>query len=67
MMFHSVLPNPRRVPQLMALPALVTDWTIERLDAFPEDGQRYEIIDGMLHVDQQFASTCASGVFEIWN
>ena len=34
----------------MAMPALVTDWTIEKLDALPDDGQRYEIIDGVLHV-----------------
>jgi len=34
----------------MAMPALVTDWTIEMLDALPDDGQRYEIIDGVLYV-----------------
>lgn len=34
----------------MAMPALVTDWTIDLLDALPDDGQRYEIIDGVLHV-----------------
>ena len=47
------------------MPALVTDWTIEMRDALPEGGQRYDIVDGMLHVDQQFASTCVSGVFKI--
>jgi hypothetical protein len=25
-------------------------WTVEMLDALPDDGQRYEIIDGVLHV-----------------
>jgi hypothetical protein len=34
----------------MAMPALVADWTIDRLDALPDDGQRYELIDGVLHV-----------------
>ncbi|QJR34538.1 Uma2 family endonuclease [Gemmatimonas groenlandica] len=34
----------------MAMPALVADWTIEMLDALPDDGQRYELIDGLLHV-----------------
>jgi len=34
----------------MAMPALVADWTIDMLDALPEDGQRYELIDGVLHV-----------------
>jgi Uma2 family endonuclease len=34
----------------MAMPALVADWTIDMLDALPDDGQRYELIDGVLHV-----------------
>ena len=35
----------------MAMPAAAgTDWTIEMLDAQPDDGQRYEIIDGELFV-----------------
>ena len=34
----------------MVMPALVTDWTIDMLDALPDDGQRYELIDGVLHV-----------------
>ena len=35
----------------MAMPAMVrTDWTVDMLDALPEDGQRYEIIDGQLFV-----------------
>jgi hypothetical protein len=27
-----------------------TDWTVEMLDALPDDGNRYEIIDGELFV-----------------
>ena len=34
----------------MAMPALHTDWTVDMLDALPDDGQRYEIIDGELFV-----------------
>lgn len=34
----------------MAMPADRTDWTVEMLDALPDDGQRYELIDGELFV-----------------
>ena len=34
----------------MAMPATHSDWTVEMLDALPDDGQRYEIIDGELFV-----------------
>lgn len=35
----------------MAMPAATrTDWTVDMLDALPDDGQRYEIIDGELFV-----------------
>lgn len=34
----------------MGMPATVNDWTVEMLDALPDDGQRYEIIDGELFV-----------------
>ena len=34
----------------MAMPATHTEWTVEMLDALPEDGQRYELIDGALFV-----------------
>ncbi len=34
----------------MAMPATITDWTVDMLDALPDDGQRYEIIDGVLYV-----------------
>ncbi|HTR79433.1 MAG TPA: Uma2 family endonuclease [Gemmatimonadaceae bacterium] len=32
------------------MPATHTDWTVEMLDALPEDGRRYELIDGALLV-----------------
>jgi len=50
MIGNAVLPTPRRVFQLMAMPAPVADWDIEMLDALPDDGQRHEIIDGVLYV-----------------
>ena len=34
----------------MAMPATVGDWTVEMLDLLPDDGQRYEIIDGEVFV-----------------
>lgn len=34
----------------MGMPATHDHWTVEMLDALPDDGQRYEIIDGVLHV-----------------
>ena len=34
----------------MGMPATSGDWTVDMLDALPEDGQRYELIDGVLFV-----------------
>ena len=34
----------------MAMPAGQVEWTVEMLDALPDDGQQYEIIDGELFV-----------------
>jgi Uma2 family endonuclease len=34
----------------MGMPASHDPWTVEMLDALPDDGKRYEIIDGVLHV-----------------
>ena len=34
----------------MAMPTPRTEWTVDMLDALPDDGQRYEIIDGELFV-----------------
>jgi Uma2 family endonuclease len=35
----------------MAMPHAATDWTVEMVHALPEDGKRYEIIDGELFVN----------------
>ena len=40
----------RRAEQLMGMAAAATSWTVEMLDALPDDGQRYELIDGELFV-----------------
>lgn len=34
----------------MVMPAIAMDWTVDMLDALPDDGNRYEIIDGELFV-----------------
>jgi Uma2 family endonuclease len=34
----------------MGMPAVHANWTVEMLDALPDDGQCYEIIDGELYV-----------------
>ena len=34
----------------MAMPALPTDWTVDMVRALPDDGDRYEVIDGELFV-----------------
>jgi Uma2 family endonuclease len=44
------LPAFRRAEHHMVMPAARADWTVDMLDALPDDGQRYEIIDGELYV-----------------
>jgi len=34
----------------MGMPDVQDDWTVERALALPEDGKRYEVLDGELHV-----------------
>lgn len=34
----------------MAMPATAADWTVDMLDVLPDDGQRYELIDGFVYV-----------------
>ena len=50
MLGDAYLLPPRRVVYRMGMPATISDWTVEMLDALPDDGQRYEIIDGELFV-----------------
>src|ERR1035437_10634842 len=50
MLRDAYLLSPRRVVYPMGMPAAIHDWTVDMLDALPDDGQRYEIIDGELFV-----------------
>lgn len=34
----------------MGMPATLNEWTVDMVDALPDDGQRYELIDGTLFV-----------------
>ena len=34
----------------MAMPAQPTEWTVEMVRALPDDGNRYEVIDGVLYM-----------------
>jgi hypothetical protein len=34
----------------MAMPATHMEWTVDMLDGLPDDGQRYEVVDGALFV-----------------
>src|SRR5688572_23088921 len=45
-----VLSRVRRADHIMGMPAAQANWTVDMLDALPDDGQRYEVIDGVLHV-----------------
>jgi hypothetical protein len=41
-------------------------WTVEMLDALPEDGQRYEIIDGELYVTPAASDVHQLVAAEFW-
>lgn len=47
-----VLPRTCRAEHVMSMPSPIAhdDWTVDMLDALPDDGQRYELIDGELFV-----------------
>jgi Uma2 family endonuclease len=34
----------------MAMPAQPTEWTVEMVRALPDDGNRYEVVEGELYV-----------------
>ena len=50
MLHDAYLPFLCRVLYRMGMPATANDWTVEMLDALPDDGRRHEIIDGELFV-----------------
>jgi Uma2 family endonuclease len=47
---NAELPNPLRRADLMAMPISVPTYTVDDLDRFPDDGNRYELLDGVLLV-----------------
>src|SRR5579884_2200285 len=59
-MAHVSLPPLCREGYPVAMPAQRTEWTVDMLDALPDDGQRYELIDGEL-----FATPAPSDVHQL--
>ena len=50
----------------MGMAAPHTDWTMERLRALPDDGNRYEIIDGELLVTPSPSFDHQGAVTALW-
>jgi Uma2 family endonuclease len=49
----------------MAMPAQHTEWTVEMVRALPDDGNRYEVIDGELFVTPAPSLTHQNAVLEL--
>ena len=49
----------------MAMPAQPTEWTVEMVRALPDDGNRYEVIDGELYVTPAPSWTHQRAVLEL--
>ena len=49
----------------MAMPAQPTEWTVEMVRALPDDGNRYEVIDGELFVTPAPSLTHQNAVLEL--
>ena len=49
----------------MAMPAQPTEWTVDMVRALPEDGNRYEVIDGELFVTPAPSFTHQNAVLEL--
>ena len=50
----------------MAMPAQHTEWTVEMVRALPDDGNRYEVIDGELFVTPSPSITHQRAVAELF-
>ena len=50
----------------MAMPALPTEWTVDMVRALPDDGNRYEVIDGELFVTPAPSWTHQRAVNELY-
>src|SRR5690606_21105253 len=59
-------PTPSRA-YAMGMPALQNDWTVERALALPEDGNRYEVLDGELFVTPAPSWTHQSVLGELYS
>jgi Uma2 family endonuclease len=49
----------------MCMPAIAREWTVEDLQDFPDDGNRYEVIDGELFVTPVPSWTHQDAVFRL--
>jgi Uma2 family endonuclease len=63
---HAPLFSPRRVLDTMAMPHPEKVWTLEMVHALPDDGQRYEIIDGELYVTPAPSLMHQYAAAELW-
>jgi Uma2 family endonuclease len=61
---HAELPSPTHEAHLLAMPA-TTRWTAEMVRALPDDGKRYEVIDGELFVTPAPALRHQDAVFQM--
>ena len=50
----------------MGMPLSQTEWTADMLDALPDDGQRYEVIDGELFVTPAPANVHQRAIAELY-
>lgn len=50
MVGHAELPAPEPRLQIMVMPVTLRRYTVDELDEFPPDGNRYELLDGVLFV-----------------
>src|SRR5882724_11467416 len=50
MVEHAPLPALGRGPHIMGMPQPIADWTVARVLELPNDGNRYEVVDGELLV-----------------
>ncbi len=50
----------------MGMPARETEWTAERVRALPDDGKRYEVLDGELFVSPMPSALHQRTVARLW-
>src|SRR3954463_3487623 len=50
MIADGLLSHPGRGSHIMGMPQAAGDWTVQRVLALPDDGNRYEVVDGELLV-----------------